>query len=161
RTHAPVGSLGRLDGLACELSFEFRGDSHILRRLALVGAGAGAFLLEEPVGVPADRSRAVTLAADLEFLHVAVDLGEALGPDPVPLVIASDIPIDHPFDRIAGAGAMADVPALFEECVAEPIRICLEELLVRAVLRREEHTITQETIGPYFKGKRLLTQPRD
>src|SRR5262249_41954766 len=155
RTHPPIRPLGRLDGLAREPSLEVPGDSHILRRLALVGARVGAFLREQPVGVPADRLGPVAQAADLELLHVAVDLGEALGPDAVPLVIASDVPVDHPFDRIAGAGAVADVPALLEERIAESIRIGLEELLVGAILRREEVTVTQETIGPYFEGKRL------
>src|SRR5687768_3954317 len=111
--------------------------------------------------MPADRIGAVAHAADLEFLHVAVDLSEAIGPDAVPLIIARDVAIDHPFDPNAGTGGVADVPALLEERTPDPVRIGLEELLVGAVLGREEDTVAQETIGPYFEGKRLFPQPRD
>src|SRR5262245_26151241 len=159
RTHPSVGSLRRFDGLAGEFALEVRRDSHVLDRLGLEGARPGAFLLEEPVGVPADRAGPIAQAADLELFHVAVDLREAFRPDAVPLVVARDVAVDHPFDGVAGAGGVADVPTLLEERVAEFVRIRLEVLLVGAVPRRKEDAIPQEPVGPDFEGKRLLPQP--
>src|SRR5262249_22141439 len=156
--HTPIRSLGGLDGLACEFAFEVRGDSHVLLCLALVRTGAGPFLLQEPVAVPANRVGTVAQATDLEFFHVTVDLRAALGPGAVPLVTASHVAIEHRVDLIARTWGVADIPALFEERIAESVRVGLAEFLVGAVLCRNPHAVLQKTIGPDFEGKSLLTQ---